>query len=171
MIRNRLLVLCIVVHFQLACRAVLVTLGLTRSSIPMTYMVFSNVMICLWGFFDSIIVGKLCGSASSRPSASADVSALRRRRRIQTTDSRIRMGSSVTTESYFDNNNDNGSGGCESIKEQEEGSPPTTTIRAACDSTVDEEDEGEEGPPPPTTTTTTIISVDLESLNEAQAWL
>ena len=89
---------------------------------------------------------------------------------MQTSDSRIRVGSSVTTESCFNYNE--GKDRCESIKEEEEaeeGGRPLTTTRA-CDSSLEDEDgDEEEGPPPPATTTT--HTVDLETLNEAKAWL
>jgi len=89
-------------------------------------MVISNVMICRWGLFDSIVVGKLCGSASSPSStsnSSADTSALRRSVRSDS-GSRLCAGRSVTIESYFDYRH----GGCEPVKRRkmrrEEGLQP-----------------------------------------------
>lgn len=89
--------LCVLVHPQLSARVTLIGLGLSGHPVPLPLQVFSNSVLLLRGFIDSMILGNICQDLSwycccyqaGKPSE-----ALRR----QTSDNRIRVGqSSVST--------------------------------------------------------------------------
>ena len=85
-IRNRLLLLCTYMLANLFCRTLLISMGMRGVGTQPTILVLSNSLVLFQGFFDSLVLGKLCSCCGKRPSQLA---------KRQISDDRIRIGQSV----------------------------------------------------------------------------